>query len=78
MRPKIFRKAMLSGPLTWMTTVSGIGYIVIISGAACEDVMRAWPSWGWIISVMLLVNAVFLSWLWFRRVRKAADDGEFD
>jgi hypothetical protein len=76
-RLKILRK-QLRGPLTWLTMISGVGYIIVFSGAACEGVMRVWPNWGGVICGALAVNAVFLSWLWCKRVRKAAEDGEFD
>jgi hypothetical protein len=76
-RLKILRK-QLRGPLRWFETIFGIGDIVIISGVASMGVMQGWPSWGWIVCLALVVNAVFMSWLWFKRVRKAAEDGEFD
>ena len=78
MKPSTFRGPKWRGFHRWNTTIFGIGFIATISKAVAKDLTQMWPSWGRIICLALVVNAVFLSWLWFRRVRKAAEDGEFD
>jgi hypothetical protein len=80
---QVMKLGSFSGPKwrgfhRWNITIFGIGFILRICQQAGKGVKLVWPNWGWIVCLALVVNAVFLSWLWFRRVRKAAEDGEFD
>jgi hypothetical protein len=78
MRAPVFRGAKWRQPHRWLATIGGVCFIVITSRVAAEEMMRVWPNWDEIIYGVLVVNGLFLSWAWFKRVHKAIEDGEYD
>jgi hypothetical protein len=73
-----FRGPKWRGLLRWSATIFGIGFIVKISNAVAKDLTQMWPGWSAIIWAVIVAIEVFLSWLFVKRVHRAADDEEFD
>ncbi len=78
MRAPFFRGPTVTVFLTWRAIIAGIIFIACIGWAIGAEIVKEWPDWGCIICVVLAAGVVFLSWLWFKMVRRAAEDGEFD
>lgn len=78
MRPNVFRSATWKQARGRSRMVAGICLIAIISRFAAEEITRIWPSWALAIYGILVLNALFLSCAWVKRVRKAIEEGEFD
>jgi hypothetical protein len=78
MRASGFSGAKWRRPRRWLYTLGGVCSIVTISRVAAGEMIRVWPNWDQIIYGVFVVNALLLSWAWFKRVHKAVEDGEYD
>ncbi len=78
MRPNLFRGPKWRGFRKWIETLFGISVIISLCSELAKDLSGIWPSLTAIIVMVAVIVVVVLGWLWFKRVRGAAEDGEFD
>ncbi len=78
MRPNLFRGSKQRGFRKWIETLFGISGIIWLCSALAMDLSRIWPRLNAIIVIVAVIVIAVLSWLWFKKVHRAAEDGEFD